>query len=110
MRTNFPFRHGIAVIAVVVDVSLFALIHIIPLYVVPADEIFLNSDDHSLYFLMVNVWGWLHVPVAWPPIGSPVFCYESCHVIGFMRNTIHIILFFMCSDFCGRKGEKARMG
>jgi hypothetical protein len=53
---NFPFRHRIAAIAVVADILVYALIYIIPLYVVPIEEIFLNGNDYYLYFLLINAW------------------------------------------------------
>jgi hypothetical protein len=72
---NFLFRHRIAVIAVVVDILAFAMIYIFPLYIVPVDDVFINNDN-SLYFFLINVWGWLHVPTALLPI-SWLFAVSS---------------------------------
>jgi hypothetical protein len=95
MRMNFPFRHKIAIIAVIADISMFALIYVISFHVVSMDEVFLNGrQDHLLYFSLIDAWGWLHVPIVLLPVSSPIFCYEVCHAVGVMRNTIHMILCF----------------
>lgn len=94
MRVNFLFRHRIATIAVIADILVFSLTHIILLYVVPIDEIFINSNDYPLYFSLINVWRWFHVPIALLPISSSIICYGSCHVVEIIRNTVHIILCF----------------
>jgi hypothetical protein len=95
MRMNFPFRHKIAIMAVAADISMSALIYVISFHFVSMDEVFLNSrQDHPLYFFLIDAWGWLHVPVALLPVSSPIFCYEICHAVGIIRNTIHMILCF----------------
>ncbi|MDR1069471.1 MAG: hypothetical protein LBL37_01595 [Gracilibacteraceae bacterium] len=115
MRMNFPFRHKIAIMAVAADISMFALIYVIYFHVVSMDEVFLNSrQDHLLYFFLIDAWGWFHVPVVLLPISSSIFCYESCHVVGIIRNTIHMILcfsqtyiiFYILGFFVGNKEKR----
>jgi hypothetical protein len=116
MQISFPFRHRIATISVVVDIAVFALMYIIPLYVVSIDNVLLDSSDYLLYFGLIDIWGWFHIPVVLLPISSSVICHEGCHVIGIIRNTVHIVLcfsqtyivFYMLGFLLEKKNERGQ--
>jgi hypothetical protein len=94
MRINLPFRHRVAVIAVVVDILMTALIHVIPFYFLSIEDVFININDYPLYFSLINIWALFHVPVVLLPINSPVFSYENYNV-ELMRSMAHFILCFL---------------